>query len=472
MSPSQILFLFLIFFLSATFLNFYFQLDLKILFFILMFLFFFCFFIKKSFLIFLLFFAFFLGSLHTQYFLFKGTFYFKNFEGQKVTLEGIVDEEPVFKEKFQIVKIKLENNLGNLILFLPKNFSLEIGDKILISGKLKRAPSYFLKDKVFFVLSFPKIEKIEKQKVKTFKKLLLDFVKNSEKKILSTFKNTKEGALMISLLTGRENYFSKEDLEVLNNSGLRHICAISGMNITILSSVLLSTFLFFGLSKKVSFFASLFLIFLYIFSIGAPASGLRAAIMSFFSRLGCLFGRKTSSNLALVLAAFLMVLFNPAILVYDVGFQLSFLAMLGMINLENFFQILLRKVPNFANLRYNLATTLSAQFFVFPLLLFYFGNLSLVSPLSNILVLPLLPYLTALGFFLLIFNFSNFISQILAFFLFPFLNYILFWANFFSKFLTLKIEYLNFAFLFLYLPLFWFTKKAKEWAKLKFLQIL
>ncbi len=470
MSSSKVLFYSCLFFLFGTALSFFFRLPLSFLIFVFSLSLLLSLHQKKLFPFTFFAFAFLGGVLNAQYFLFQfQSSPLKNFEKKTVLLKGEVIAEPKIKENFQIIKVRLENNLGNLLVYLPKSFSLEVGDKIEFAGKLRRAPPYYLKDRVGFLISFPRIEKIEKGRF-SLRKFLFLVKQKSEQKILRIF-GREEGALLVALLDGEEKYFQKEELEKLNLSGTRHICAVSGMNITILSSILLHFFLFLGFSRKSSFFSSLFLISFYILLIGAPSSGVRAAIMSFLANLGYLLGRKSSGNLILVLTAATMVLLNPAILVYDVGFQLSFLAMLGIVNLEEFFKLIFQKVPNLLSLRVNLATTLAAQFFTFPLLLYQFGNLSLISPISNLLVLPFLPSITILGIAFLFFSFLNPLAQIFFFFLSPFLNYLLVIVDLFAKVPVLKISHLDVTFLLLYLPLIWFVKQAKEYTKLKFLQI-
>ena len=99
-----------------------------------------------------------------------------------------------------------------------------------------------------------------------------------------------------------------------------------------------------------------------------------------------------------------MLLVNPFLLRYDVGFQLSFLAVLGIIYLGPIFKKMLNFIPEerLVNLRSIITMTFSAQVFTLPILIYNFGYFSLVSPLSNILIVPILPLIMMMGFIFLL----------------------------------------------------------------------
>src|SRR3989344_1654201 len=145
---------------------------------------------------------------------------------------------------------------------------------------------------------------------------------------------------------------------------------------------------------------------------GAAASAVRAAVMGLLLLLALQVGRLYQIKNALILAGAIMVYLNPRVLVWDLGFQLSFTATLGLIYIEpilerwfsweekddmiqakkNFFEKTARSA------KIILATTLAAQIAVLPLLVVNFGQLSLIAPLANILVLPVIPLTMLAGF--------------------------------------------------------------------------
>jgi competence protein ComEC len=101
---------------------------------------------------------------------------------------------------------------------------------------------------------------------------------------------------------------------------------------------------------------------------------------------------------ALALAALGMVLWNPFVLVYDPGFQLSFMATVGLILGAPLVERFITKVPTLLDFRGILAATVATQVAVLPLLLYQIGQVSLVAPIVNMLVLPLVAYMMLLGF--------------------------------------------------------------------------
>jgi len=200
----------------------------------------------------------------------------------------------------------------------------------------------------------------------------------------------------------------------LNVTGTRHIAAVSGMNITIISSLIFSFALRLGLRKNWAFYSSIGLLFLFILMIGAPASAVRAFIMAGAFLLAERLGRPRSASRAVCFAATLMLASNPLLLTKDIGFQLSFLAILGLIYLQPFFFARLRFLPDpkILSVRTALSATLSAQVFTLPILVYNFGYISLVSPITNILIVPVLAPVTILIF---IFAISGIISEPLGF---------------------------------------------------------
>jgi competence protein ComEC len=141
---------------------------------------------------------------------------------------------------------------------------------------------------------------------------------------------------------------------------------------------------------------------------GLSASVIRASLMGGLTVLAMFGGRKADILLVLFFSGFLMVLFNPRILFWDVSFQLSFLATLGLIVFMPFMQRfaekdIFKKIPAFVV--EGLTVTLAAQVFTTPVILYYFGRLSLVAPVTNVLFLPLIPWIMMFSFAALVSGF-------------------------------------------------------------------
>lgn len=194
-------------------------------------------------------------------------------------------------------------------------------------------------------------------------------------------------ALLSGLLTGSRRGLPPDRTEAFRRTGLSHIIAISGTNITLVLAIL-SGLLFF-LPLRWRLIPSIGALCLFTILVGAEASVVRACIMGILGLFALHCGRLPHARLAILWAASLMLLWNPKQLWYDLGFQLSFLCVIGLTELTPFLRPAVERVPNTLGMRDTLLATLTAQLMTFPLLLYRFGTLSLVAPLANILVLPL-----------------------------------------------------------------------------------
>ena len=230
-------------------------------------------------------------------------------------------------------------------------------------------------------------------------------------------------------------------------TGTLHLTALSGYNITILVNFLI--FLLAGLiAWRWQLAAIAIFLILFVVMTGAEASVTRAAIMASILIFANRFNRSYRVYLIILLTAFIMVLFNPRILVWDVGFQLSFLSLLGLIYLS---PIITEKLKldkgkkSFWNWRENFSATVSAMLAVLPLSLFYFKSFSVVGILTNVIILFLIPITMFLGFVLnLLAPLSYWLSMGVAKILGVFLGAELFIIEIFSKIpLQISLENLS-----------------------------
>lgn len=406
----------------------------------------------------------------------------KSFFNERVTLIGIVDEEPEFQEGISRLKIRIEKENARILVKTQRYPEYKYGDKLKIIGKLEEPKvfegfnykNYLLKEKIIATVDFPEIEKIGQGFENPFKKHLFNF-KNKFKQKTEEFILPPQIGILEALIFGDESQIPKELKKELNLTGVRHITAVSGMNITILCSLILNFILIFGFWRRDAILVSLFLIFLYVLMIGAPPSAIRAAIMGSLSLIAQLFGRYSFGVRPLAFAAAIMIFQNPLILRYDIGFQLSFLAILGLIYYQEFFSHIFKKIPNsnIFPIRNTLATTFSAQIFTLPILIYNFGNFPLLSPITNLLIVPFLPHLTIFIFIFGIFAmFSLEIGYLLSLPTHFFLTLILKIIDFFFKIpfshFSFKISW--FWLIIFYIVLTLTTWRIQEDQKLKFLK--
>lgn len=213
------------------------------------------------------------------------------------------------------------------------------------------------------------------------------------------------GPLILGYKKGVSPYWQ----EKFSQTGLSHILAISGMNISILAALVMSLLLGTGFSRQKSFLASSIFLVAYVIMVGAPASAMRAGLMGFLVLWAINLGRLNKLTNSLVLSATILLLINPKLLRDDVGFQLSFLAVLGMIYFPPIFERAMANFSNFKNwpkiLKYIfqvLNLTLAAQIFTLPIIAYNFSQISLIAPISNLLVLWVILPLTIIVFFAMI----------------------------------------------------------------------
>ena len=391
---------------------------------------------------------------------------------------GVVNSEPDIREKSQKIVV------NGVLVTAGRYPEYKYGDKLRITGKLEMPSEdidgfnykdYLKKDGIYSIMSFPKIELIGQGFGNPIIRVLISF-KNKFKETARQFISPPEIGVLEALIFGDEGGISKEWQEKLNLTGTRHIVAVSGMNITIIASLFLTLLLSLGLWRQQAFYLSIVLLLLYILMIGAPASAVRAGVMAGIFLFAQKLGRMSQAQGVVIFAAAFMLALNPLLLRLDIGFQLSFLAIMGIIYLQPIFSEWLKRIPDFKffPLKSTIATTLSAQVFTLPILIYNFGYISLVSLPANILIVPFLAPITILIF---IFGFLGMAFSPLGWvFSFPVwlaLNYITKIIDIFSKIPLniLKIEHLHWIFIVIfYLALAFFIHRWQQSQKLKFLK--
>lgn len=251
------------------------------------------------------------------------------------------------------------------------------------------------------------------------------------------FQNTSPPLSIVlqALLLGDQGKMSNELKDKLNRTGLRHVIAISGQHIVILTNMLFPFLLGLGLWKRQAIGGAFVFMVFFVVLTGAEASAVRSGLMGGIVLLAQYLGRMPDSLRAITFAASLMLLHNPLLLTRDVGFQLSFLATLGIILLYPWFRLKLSRVPETLGVRDILAMDFAAQVFTLPVLAFNFGYVSLVGIFANILVLPVVPLLLGLGFlFLLAGSLFGFLGMIMVLPVALLGNYLLLVMEFFAAF--------------------------------------
>ncbi|PIP21370.1 MAG: hypothetical protein COX39_03360 [Candidatus Nealsonbacteria bacterium CG23_combo_of_CG06-09_8_20_14_all_40_13] len=329
--------------------------------------------------------------------------------GKKLELVGNIIYEPVVSSKQQriVFKVKTNDKNLNILAIFPRYPAYKYGDSISFSGVLGQPTnfndfdyvSYLRKQQIYGIIESPENIKF----IKSDGNLIIKYIyllKDKMEFAMNAILPEPLASFLAGLLIGSRRQIPPDLMNALSATGTTHIIAISGYNISILIKI------FYDWLKKysfnISFWLTLIFILFFVVLTGASASVVRAAIMGSIFLLAGKLGRKEYSIIAVLLAAVLMVLHNPLLLQADVGFQLSFAAVMGLIYLQPIFHKLIKRwhfsnrVPSLVSEA--LTATLAAQIFTLPILISNFGTLSLVAPLANILVLPLVPLTMGIGF--------------------------------------------------------------------------
>ncbi|MCL4367546.1 ComEC/Rec2 family competence protein [Patescibacteria group bacterium] len=215
-----------------------------------------------------------------------------------------------------------------------------------------------------------------------------------------------QNALMAGMLVGsteKLNYDLKQDLK---NTSTIHIIVVSGQNLSILAGFLVNLSYLFG--RKKTLVLTMTVLIFYTFLTGFQPPIVRAAIMAGFTYLGQLLGKTVLGWWGLLLSAGLMLVYNPNYL-FSISFQLSFAATIGVVLVSPQMIKLLHRVPKV--IKEDLGVSLSAQLLTLPIIAFYFGRVSLIGIVVNVLVLWTITPIMILGFISLL---GSLISPVLG----------------------------------------------------------
>jgi len=225
-------------------------------------------------------------------------------------------------------------------------------------------------------------------------------------------------SLAAGILLGVKAQMPKDFYTALVDTGTMHIVAASGYNVTIVGTAVIQV-LGHVLPKSMAIVVAIIVILIYVILAGAGASIVRAAIMGSLSLMAFYFGRPVQARRLLYIAAMVMLLVEPS-MIFDASFQLSFMATLGLLLMEP----VMKKLPEIAFLHTYLYPTIAATLFTLPVIWWHFGRVSYISPLVNMMVLPVVPMimfgtLGVLGVGIV----SPGVAQIIAWLLYPLLAY-------------------------------------------------
>lgn len=327
---------------------------------------------------------------------------FAPYDGRTAVVEGEMIEVPIAKNgRSQAIVRSLYIDgryvAGNLSAFFPSMIDDAPGQKVSLRCQLQALPAANRGRlqaqgevgicQVMDVLSM--------RHVVSWRSILVRIREQAAALIASQF-NEPQASLLAGIVFGAQQNMPSELRQAFQATGTTHIIALSGFNVTIIVTSMM-TLLVRLIGRRWAWIPALVGVGLFVVMTGAASSVVRAAIMAMIVHLGLFLGRPLNVVRLLAYTFLGMVMANPFVFLHDLGFQLSFLATVGLVGVAPLMQPRLSWLTERWGMRANLATTLGAIIVTEPLLLFRFGRLSLIAPLVNLAVLPFIPLSMALG---------------------------------------------------------------------------
>ncbi len=260
------------------------------------------------------------------------------------------------------------------------------------------------------------------------------WAKNSREYFMEVYNRwlpDQERELIKGLILGAKEGISEETLENFQKTGISHILAVSGLHVALIGAFLFIFLELFGIPKRYVLLIICIILVFYVYMVGYKASILRAVIMFYSGAFVFVLDRDRNYLNALFLSAVIILFYHPMSL-FTLGFQLSFLATLGILLYFKRFRDNLLKYLKYSELKEAdslfrwttafswigrqsislLALTLSAQILIIPLLIYHFGGYSLISFVSNVLIVVLAQGAVALALLLILVSFSDYLLDV------------------------------------------------------------
>ena len=290
-----------------------------------------------------------------------------------------------------------------------------------------------------------------------------------------SYLNGEAADIAVALIVGDRSGVDEKSRQAFQGTGSMHIMAVSGMHIALLINVLLKFFSFFGswINRRLLIFLLLLLIWYYAFLTGLSAAVLRSVVMFSFLLLGQLSGRQVSSLLLLYFSAFCLLLFDP-LLLFDLGFQLSYMAMWGIF-------VLYPKINTLFAFRWSYLQTLwegtalgiAATLSTAPLTLYYFHTFPNYFALANLFLMSLSSFILIVGMLFPLFSAIPYVNELVGFVFEKSIELLLWIMDFFAQLPGALVQGFHFHFLWVlasWVALYiWSQAKTALWKKTSYI---
>ncbi|HVM73952.1 MAG TPA: ComEC/Rec2 family competence protein [Candidatus Paceibacterota bacterium] len=330
--------------------------------------------------------------------------------GEHVTLEGSVSREPDVRDTGVLLSIHARELLvgsttiridAGILAHVPPHTDVHYGDTVRVSGTLELPdpfdtesgkqfdyPDYLGVSGIAYTLSFAHIQSLRGNDGNILQTLIID-LKHTYLEGLDAVLPEPEAGLAAGITIGDKRSIGPQLSTEFQKVSLIQMVVLSGYNITVVANA--AARLLVWAPRYLQFGSGIFVVIFFILISGGASSAVRAGLMATLAMYARTSRRTYDSLRALGAVAVIMVAWNPFILAFDPGFQLSALAMLGLTLFTPIFSVRLGWIPERFALREIVSSTIATQLAVLPLLLYQDGTLSLLAVPANVLAMLPVP---------------------------------------------------------------------------------
>lgn len=363
-----------------------------------------------------------------------------------------------YSDKYEanVIQVDEIKSIGTVLLNIKKDsFSspLKVDSQVLLKPILKELipplnphqfnyKSYLAKQGIYHQLFTEKHRFLRLNSTTTTLFGLSEKFRNRIQKSLEKYNfQDNELAVINALLLGQRQDISKELIKDYQRAGAVHILAVSGLHVGVI--LLILSFLFKPVEKLkygkfIKMLIIVFLLWMFAFIAGLSASVVRAVTMFTFLAIGMSFRRKNVVEFSFISSMFFLLLIKPMFL-FDVGFQLSYLAVFGILWTQPKIYAIWKPRFKIVDFFWQLFTvSIAAQIGILPLSIYYFQQFPGLFLVSNLVIIPFLGAILIGGILVMITSLLNILPQFLA----DFYGMIISWMNAFVSWVSHQEEFL------------------------------